>query len=112
MWHVSLEVPLSPFPIIGSRQRCDPANTWIEAHRNPFDRSALTRGIASLEQNYDFLAGGDDPILQLHQFRLEPEQLAEIMTPVVLLRLAIRPRCNIGERMPILDFHFHFLIVA
>ena len=71
---VALEVPLAPLPVGGRRQRGDPRDARAEVFGDALDRAALAGGVATLEDDDDPRTGGLDPLLQLHQFGLQPEQ--------------------------------------
>ena len=72
---VALEVPL-PFLSPGRRrERDDPCDPGTEVLGDPLDRPALAGGVAAFEDNNDALAFGLDPLLDLDQLRLQPEQL-------------------------------------
>src|SRR5688572_18478030 len=105
MGHIALEVPLSAFTIVRRWQRHHAAHTRIETLRDALDRTALAGGIPPFEQDHDLLSGGDYPVLQLHQFRLQAKQLPEVLTPIFLLRLAIRRSPTSGQRMMVLELH-------
>ena len=45
-----------------------------EVFGDPFDRAALARGVAALENHHHAGAGMPHPLLQLHEFGLQPEQ--------------------------------------
>jgi hypothetical protein len=63
------------------------------------------------------VAGGDHPVLQLHQFGLQAEQLAEILTAGFLvlehiLRAALVPfTCQLGHAA-VFEFHLQLFVVA
>ena len=55
----------------------------------------------------------DDPVLQLHQFRLQAEQLAQIGSPVERrLVLEIGERFDFFQPAEIVDLHLVFFIEA
>ena len=113
MRRVTLEIPLRALAVIGGRQRHHAADARIESLRDALDRAALACGIATLEQDHDLLARRNHPVLQLHQFGLQPEQLREIPPPVGELS-AIGRRGGDARRqvLAILDLHFQLFVVA
>ena len=53
------------------------------------------------------------PVLQLHQFALQPEQLLEVFLAVFLLvRIARTAVGQAGQRMVVLDVHLEFFVPA
>ena len=82
MRDVALEIPLAALALVRRRQRRDAADARIEPLRDALDDAALARGIAPLEDHHDFELLMHDPVLQLDQFALQPQQLLEIEFPV------------------------------
>ena len=72
---VALEVPLGPLALGGRGQRGDARDPGAEVLGDPLDRAALAGGVAALEDDDDALALGPDPLLDLDQLGLQPEQL-------------------------------------
>ena len=70
---VTLEEPLSAFPVGRRRQSRDADDAGAEVFGDPFDGAALARGVAALEDDDDPHAGVSGPFLHLYQFRLQPE---------------------------------------
>src|SRR5688572_14006509 len=112
VWHIALEVPLRTLAVVRCRERHDAAYARIEPLGDALDGTTLAGSVTTFEQDDDLLARGHHPILQLHEFRLEPEQLPEVVSPIVLLRLSIGCRSHAWERMVILDLHLQFFIVT
>ncbi len=110
--YIALKIPLRPFAVVGRRQRHDSRHARIEPLRDALDHAALAGGVASLEQDQDLLSRSDHPVLQLHQFGLEPKQLTEVGLPVALFRGAFLAFRNPRKRMAVLNLHLQFFIVA
>jgi len=73
--------------------------------RDALDGAALARGIAALEQHHDSEFFSLHPILQLHQFALQPEQFLEI--DLAIDGLALRVFGHVVEqRVQALVIHF------
>ena len=87
MRDVALEIPLRALALARRRQRGDAADARIEALRDALDDAALAGGVAPLEQHHDFELLVDDPVLQLDELALQPQQLLEI-EPAALLAAA------------------------
>ena len=75
MLDIALEIPLAAFALAGSRQCGDAHRTGAEVLGDPLDGPALARGVTTFEDHHDPRAGGLDPLLQLDEFGLQPEQL-------------------------------------
>src|SRR3954465_2218978 len=82
MGHVALEIPLGAFALVGSRQRGDPADPRVKALGDALDDPALAGGVAALEEDDHLELFVLDPVLQLHQLALHPEQLLEVDAPI------------------------------
>ena len=54
----------------------------VEALGDALDDPALAGGVAALEEDDHLELFVLDPVLQLHQFALHPEQLLEVDTPI------------------------------
>jgi len=113
---IALEIPLRAFAIVRRRQRDDAADPRVQPLRDVLDRAALAGGVAPFEQDHHLLARGRDPVLQLDELALQPEQFAEIVTALGLLFLALLERMWFDERARIailvLDLHFELFVVA
>ena len=72
---VALEVPLALLALGRRRQRDDARNARVEVLRDALDRAALAGGVAALEEDHEPHAGRLHPHLQLHELRLEAQQL-------------------------------------
>ena len=73
MRDIALVVPLPAFPIGRGGQRGDPRDARVEIFGDPFDRAALARPVTAFEDHHDAGAGKSHPLLQFHEFRLQPE---------------------------------------
>ena len=82
MRHIALEIPLCHFPVAGFLQGHHPANPRVQALGDALDHAAFSCGVAAFENHGDFRTGVLDPVLQLDQFRLQPDQGLEIVTAV------------------------------
>ena len=94
MRDVTLKIPLRPFAFRRRRQRGHATDARIQPLRDAFDDAALARGVAAFEDDDDLVFGLHDPVLQLHQFPLQAEQLAEVTRAVIperqlLLRIGL-----------------------
>ena len=78
MADVALEVPLRALALVRRRQRRDAADARIEALRDALDDAALAGRIAPFEDHDDLELLRDDPVLQLDELALQPEQLLEV----------------------------------
>jgi hypothetical protein len=72
---IPLEVPLSPLPFGGDRQSRDAGHARVEVLRDPLDRAALSRRVASLEDHDDPFALGTHPFLQNDEISLQTKEL-------------------------------------
>src|SRR5690242_2948662 len=70
---VSLEIPFAPFAFGWRRQRGNPGDPRTEVLRDPLDGAAFTCGVAALEYHDDTRTGVPDPLLNFHEFSLQPE---------------------------------------
>jgi len=75
---VAREAPLAALALARRGKRHDAADPRIEALRDPLDGAALARRVPPLEQNDQLELPVDDPVLQLHQFLLQPQQFLEV----------------------------------
>ena len=73
--HVTLEVPLRALAVARRRERHDARDTWVEVLRQPLDRAALAGRVTPFEHHDEALVLGAHPLLECHQFGLEPQQL-------------------------------------
>jgi len=73
MRDVALVIPLAAFPVGRRRQRGDLSDPRTQVFRDPFDRATLAGGVATLEDHHHTGPGMPHPLLQLHEFRLQPE---------------------------------------
>ena len=78
MLDIALEVPLPALAFGRRRKRSDARGPWAEVFGDPLDGATLTGSIASFEDDHDAVAGGPNPLLELHQFGLQAEQLGFI----------------------------------
>ncbi len=85
MRDIALEVPLRALALARRRQRRDAADARVEPLRDALDDAALAGGVAALEQHHDLELLVADPVLQLDQLALQPQQLAEIELAVVVV---------------------------
>ena len=94
MRHVALEIPLRALALVRRRQRGDAADARVEALGDALDDAALAGGIAALEEDDHLELVVLDPVLQLDQLALQPEQLLEVDAPIERsgLRDVRRPR--------------------
>ena len=109
MRHVALEIPLGAFAIIRSRQRRNAAYAWVQSLRDPLDHAAFARCVPSFKDHNEPVAGIQNPVLQLHEFALQAEQLAEIQL-ARQSRVFGQTGCAVLDA--IVDFQFKFLIVC
>ena len=88
MRDVALKVPLGGFTLGRSRQRHDPSDTWTQVLGDALDDTALTGGVAALEDDDDLQALMLDPFLKLDELELQIEQLLLVLlvAQAVLLR--------------------------
>ena len=111
MRHITLEIPLRPLALARRGQRDDAADARIEPLGDPLDRPALARRIAPFEQHRDLQPLLHHPFLQDHEFVLQPEQLAEIDTPVE--RFAVGMIGHVGEdRLEPAFVHLHLQLLV
>ena len=76
MLDVALEVPLGSLALRRRGERLHPANSWVEALRDPLDRPALPRSVTAFEDDDDFETLRLDPLLKLHELYLKfPQSL-------------------------------------
>ena len=74
----------------------DPGEPGVEVLGDPLDGAALAGGVAALEDDDDALLLGPDPLLDLDQLDLEPEQLGlvdrgrELLVPAAWSPVALR----------------------
>ncbi len=107
--HVALEVPLRALAIVRCRQRHHAADARIEPLGDALDGAALARRVAPLEQDHHLLLRGGHPVLQLHQLRLQPEELLEVAAAVVLvLVVGLVAR----QRVMVLDLHLELFVIT
>ena len=78
---VALEVPLRALAVVGRGQRGDAAHARVEPLGDALDHAALAGRVAALEEDHELVAAVDDPVLQLDELALQPEQLLEIVKP-------------------------------
>ena len=71
---VALVIPLATFTIGRCRQGNDPGDPGAEIFSDPFDRAALAGSVTAFENHRNTGAGSSHPLLQLHEFRLQPKQ--------------------------------------
>ncbi len=109
MLRVALEIPLRAFAVVRRGQRRDAAHARIQTLRDALDRAALAGRIAALEDHDEPVARVHDPVLQLDQFALQAEQLAEIL----LARLAgLGGDALFAVEDAVVHFHFEFLVIG
>jgi hypothetical protein len=85
--HVALEIPLRPLAVAGLLQRHHPAHARVEPLGDALDHAALAGRVAPFEDHRDLGSGVLDPVLQLDQLGLQPQQLAEIDYAVECFRM-------------------------
>src|SRR5579864_7551474 len=107
---ISLEIPLSSLAIVRGGKGDYTADTRIQALCNPLDGAPFAGGVAALEQNHHFLPTGDDPVLELHQLGLKPEELLEVGVPC--FALIIRSKGSALRGVAVFDLELELLIVA
>jgi hypothetical protein len=113
MGDVALEIPLGPLALVRGRQRRDAADARVQTLGDTLDNAALPGRIAAFEK-YDHLElVVDDPILELHQFALQPEQLLEIDSAIqgyrgLLVGKIAKERCE----AVVIQLHLQLLIEA
>ncbi len=73
MGDVALVIPLAAFPIARRGQGRDTSDPRVEVFGDPFDGTALARSVAALEDDHQTRPGMPHPLLQLHEFCLQPE---------------------------------------
>ena len=78
MGDIALEIPLRALALARRRQRDDAADARVQPLRDALDHAALAGRVAAFEDHDDLQPVFDHPVLQLDQFALQPEQLAEI----------------------------------
>ena len=93
VFDIALEVPLPAFALAGSRQGGDAHRTGAEVLGDPLDGPALAGGVTTFEDHHDPRTGRLDPLLQLDEFGLQPEQLGLVD---VVRNLRGRLRVRIG----------------
>jgi hypothetical protein len=94
---VALEVPLGALAVGGFLQRDDAGAARVEVLHEPFDGSALARGVAALE-DYDMPAAvGLAPLLQLQQFDLQQPLLLLVVGALhpLVVRIVFAPGVDI-----------------
>src|SRR5262249_10000038 len=111
---VSLEIPLGPFAVVRRRQRRNATDAGIQALRDPLDHAALAGGAAPLEVDPEFLAGRDQPLLELDQLALEPEELAKVEFAKLFVLFRERPENGMDSisALLILQFDLQLFIYA
>ena len=108
---VALEIPLAALALARRRQRRDAADARIEPLRDALDDAALARGIAPLEQHDDLELLVHDPVLQLDQFALQPQQLLEVEFPIQRLVFGMVGDVvhHLGDAL-VVDFQLHLFV--
>jgi hypothetical protein len=115
--HITLEVPLRAFAVVGRRQRRHAAHARVEPLGDALDDAALAGGVAPFKQNNHLVAGADHPVLQLHQLGLQAKQLAEILAAVFLvldhlLRAAVVVFAGQLGHAAVFELHLQLFVVA
>jgi hypothetical protein len=115
---VTLEIPLGALAVVGRRQRRHPAHARVQALRDALDDAALAGGIAALEQDHHLVPGVHHPVLQLDQFGLQAEQLAEVALArrifhalVGIAAFQLRQQ-RVGIEAAVVEFEFQLFVVA
>ncbi len=80
MRHVALKVPLGFLAIRRRRQGDYAANARVEPLGDPLDDAALAGRVPPFKQHHQLVARVLNPVLKLHEFRLQPEQMPEIVS--------------------------------
>jgi hypothetical protein len=79
--------------------------------RDALDHAALAGGITPFKKNDDPLSARNHPVLQLDEFRLQAEELREVLVPLVPALRAGGPLAR-RQRVTVLDLHFQLFVVA
>src|SRR5450755_141941 len=82
---VALKVPLSLFALGRRRERCHAAQARTDRLGDAFDRAALTRCVAALEQRHDAQTLLLDPRRELDELRLHSNELGIVRLSFQLL---------------------------
>ena len=114
MRDVALEIPLRALALARRRQRRDAADARIEPLGDALDDAALAGGVAAFEQHDDLELLVHDPVLQLDQLALQPEQLLEIEAAVDASRCrGGRRRSSSSRARPlVVDLHLQLFVDA
>ena len=107
--HVALKVPLRALAFGRGRKRHDLADAGIEPLGHPLDHAALAGGVAALEQHEELKFVVGDPILELDQFLLQPQQFLEVDVAVERLGLGAARLDQLGEPF-VVDLKLEFLV--
>jgi hypothetical protein len=86
MRHVALEVPLRAFAVVGAGRGHHAAHARIQALGDALDDAALAGRVAP-SNRITTLWPWRHPVLQLHQFALQPEELAKVALNAVVRRM-------------------------
>ena len=110
--HVALEVPLGSLAVVGRGQGHDAGDARVQALGDALDDAPLACRVATLEQDHRLVSRRHHPLLQLHQFALQPEQFAEVLLPCAPVLLALFGAARDAIERAILEFEFELLVVA
>jgi hypothetical protein len=104
---------LALFALGRRRQRHDAGPARVQPLRDPLDDTALARRIASLEDHDQLLLCVNDPVLELHKFRLQPQQFTEVNSPVNgRFGRQGRDFAHLLTDAGVVDFHFELFVEA
>src|SRR5690606_22226728 len=93
---VALEVPLPLLDVRGLVERHDASGTRVEVLREPLDRPALARGIATLEHDDVLAPRVLTPVLELEELDLQAVllQLVGLTVHALVVRVPFAPRLD------------------
>ena len=74
MRHIPLNIHLRFFSLCRSGQRNDPKSAGAHPLGDRFDDTALSRTVASFEDNTDFFVFAANPFLKLYEFHVQSSQ--------------------------------------
>ena len=89
MRHITLEVPLGTFPVVGCGKRRYPANARVKPLSNTLDHATLARSIAAFKQNHHLVTRVLDPVLQFDEFPLQTKQFTEVLATAFFVLLCL-----------------------
>ncbi|CKT06940.1 Uncharacterised protein [Mycobacterium tuberculosis] len=74
MGNITLVVPLTPLAIRRRGQCRDTSHSRVEVLGDPFDGATLTSSVTAFEDDHQTRTRMPGPLLQLHEFCLQPKQ--------------------------------------